>query len=132
MLNTDDLFENKRKFACPINKCELLAQDCTSAQGTQEQNYIQLNEVPSTTSETLGSENGKFYKGIQSETVDGTECANWSTLDTPLYGPYQENNNFCRNAAASGATIWCYTKSDKSEWGYCDPIQSKDYNVRTK
>jgi hypothetical protein len=62
-------------------------------------------------------------------TKKGQACLAWNA--TGFKHKYMRNakrddlrENFCRNPAKSGRTIWCYTgkKGRRRMWGYCNAV----------
>ena len=72
---------------------------------------------------------GELYRGKQSTTRSGKECQGWDVQEPHAHdwtsAKFPEDGlegNYCRNPAASGDNIWCFTTDPEQKWEYCDPI----------
>ena len=68
---------------------------------------------------------GIRYQGKVNKTISGYDCMNWRDVITRnlsglVNSDLSNDNNWCRNPGNLGKKPWCFTKSSKVPWEYCN------------
>lgn len=78
--------------------------------------------------ECRGTLSGEDYIGKTSETIKGSHCLRWDSLNSSnteyaairsLTGSVSDHENYCRNPD-SKLSPWCFVNSRSALWEYCD------------